>query len=142
MTVLDAYAVIAYLGDEAAASEVSRLLSAPCLLPLGNMAEVVDRLRRLQERSTADILFALEALERSGVSMAPTTFEGAFLAGVLRARHYHRERCPVSLADCFTAATALRLRQPLATADPALADLCEDEGGDVIRLPDTDARRP
>ncbi|MGH3922616.1 MAG: hypothetical protein ACRDTT_07070, partial [Pseudonocardiaceae bacterium] len=69
---------------------------------------------------------------------APT----ATLAGRLRARHYHRERCAVSLADCVAAATAIMRDRPLATADPALAELLRAEQGKIISLPDSNGRRP
>jgi rRNA-processing protein FCF1 len=46
----------------------------------------------------------------------------------LRARHYHRTRRAVSMADCVAAA-ATRLRDDaLATSDPLLLGMCQDEG--------------
>ncbi|MGC1289494.1 MAG: hypothetical protein WA895_41775, partial [Streptosporangiaceae bacterium] len=52
----------------------------------------------------------------------------------IRARRYHRDRAAISLADCVAASTALAARQPLATADPALAAALRAEGGDLHPL--------
>src|SRR5664279_4402659 len=56
-------------------------------------------------------------------------------AGRLRARHYHRTRCPISMADCIAAETARSTGQSLATADPDLLDVCHTERIAVIPLP-------
>lgn len=61
--------------------------------------------------------------------------EMAIEAGRIRARRYHREQPAVSLADCITAASALAGRQPLATADRALANVVRAEGETSIRCP-------
>jgi predicted nucleic acid-binding protein len=74
--------------------------------------------------------------------LAEVSAEIGVAAGRLRARHYHRERMAVSLADCVAAATALSEELPLATADPPLADLVRAEGGAVHALPDTAGRVP
>lgn len=58
------------------------------------------------------------------------------------ARHYHRERCAVSLADCVASATAITHDRPLATADLTLAALLSAEHGKIIGLPDTNGQRP
>ncbi len=60
----------------------------------------------------------------------------------LRAKHYHRERRPVSIADCICLATALRLKEDLATTDPALAAVAREEGVTVVALPDSSGQRP
>jgi predicted nucleic acid-binding protein len=59
-------------------------------------------------------------------------------AGRLRARRYHRTRCAVSLADCVAAELARTRRQPLATSDPHLLELCHAEGIAVTVLPGSD----
>jgi hypothetical protein len=48
----------------------------------------------------------------------------------------------VSLADCLAAAAAIAVRQPLATADPVLANVVRAEGEDIHPLPDSTGRRP
>lgn len=58
-------------------------------------------------------------------------------AGILRARHYHRTQRAVSLADCVLAAYGHHYQLVVATADPALLDLCHEEGIEVHPLPDS-----
>jgi PIN domain nuclease of toxin-antitoxin system len=127
LTVLDAYAVLAYLKGERAASEVRPLLGlADSSLTAVGVAEVLDHLVRLsgadEEEATLD-LAQLGLID--GVSVDATI--GA-AAGRLRGRRYHRTRCQVSLADCVAAEVARSRRQPLATADPHLLDVCHTEG--------------
>lgn len=78
----------------------------------------------------------------AGLDVQAVTPGVALKAGRLRARHYQRERRAVRLADCLIAAAALRAGQPLATADPALAALVREEGGEVEPLPDSAGEAP
>lgn len=135
MTVLDAYAVLALLKGEPAAAEVQRLLDSGtgALTALG-VAEVVDHLVRLVGASEEDAALDLAQLGLAGPD--PVDGDLALQAGLLRARHYHRRNCAVSLADCVAAETARSLGSPVATSDPHLLDVCRDEGIGVIPLPD------
>lgn len=142
MTVLDAYAVIAYLRGEASASEVAGLLRGPTTMSVVNAAEVVDQLVRVFGRDADDVHGDLALLANDGMDLVPGDAAVAVAAGRLRARYYHRERMAVSLADCIAAACALALRQPLATADPALATMVRSEGGKVHGLADSRGRVP
>lgn len=142
MTVLDAYAVIAYLRGERAAAEVAELLRTPTRLSVVNQAEVIDRLVRLFGWPVDDVEADLALLTDAGMRLSPVDAECAVRAGRLRALHYQRERCAVSLADCVSAATALLAGLPCATADPALAMLVRAQGGTVVALPDRQGRRP
>jgi PIN domain nuclease of toxin-antitoxin system len=142
MTVLDAYAVLAYLRGEPCADEVARLLRSPSTLSAVNAAEVVDQLVRGYGREADDVHADLALLAHAGMEIMPVTSDTGMTAGRLRARHYHRERMAVSLADCVAAATALSRQRPLATADPSLAALVRDEGGDVHALPDSSGKLP
>lgn len=142
MTVLDAYAVISFLRDEPAAEEVAALLRGPTLLPAVNQAEVIDQLVRVYHRAADDVEADLALLSHAGMEIATLDAETAALAGRLRARHYHRERYAVSLADCVASATAIMHGRPLATADPALAALLRAEHGKIIGLPDSNGQRP
>ncbi|HEY7932480.1 MAG TPA: hypothetical protein VID48_01535, partial [Solirubrobacteraceae bacterium] len=54
-------------------------------------------------------------------------------AADLRARHYHRVRTPVSLADCILLA-ATRQSDTLATADKPLIRVAEAENVPVVAL--------
>lgn len=138
MTVLDAFAVLALLKDEPAAPQVSDLVRNGARLTAVGVAEVIDHLVRLSgaEEDTAALDLAELGL------LEPTLVDGSLglAAGALRARHYHRVRRSVSLADCVTAATAGQLEVRLASADPHLLDLCLAEGIATDPLPDSTGR--
>ncbi len=141
MTVLDAYAVLAYLKGEQAAGEVGELLEAPeasSLTALG-VAEVLDHLVRIigiEEDEAALDLAQLGLME--GVAVDSSIGSAA---GRLRARRYHRTACAVSLADCVAAEVARFRRQPIATADPHLLDACLVEGINFTVLQDSGGER-
>lgn len=140
MTVLDAYAVVAHLRDEPAASEVSSLLEAGgATLTAVGLGEVIDHLVR---QAGADEEVATLDLAQLGLLDAATVGSriGA-AAGRLRARHYHRIRCSVSMADCIAAETARYRSEALATSDPHLLDVCHAEGIAVVVLPGSDGSR-
>jgi predicted nucleic acid-binding protein len=134
VTVLDAYAVIAYLRGEHAADHVRSLLEAgDSALTAVGLAEVLDHLVRLAGADEDDAVLDLAQL---GLLQAlPVDAVTGSAAGRLRARHYHRTRCPVSMADCIAAESARTTGRPLATADPDLLDVCQTEEIDTIPLP-------
>lgn len=142
MTVLDAYAVIAFLRGEDSADEVAAILRGPAVLATVNAVEVVDQLVRVWGRNGDDVEGDLALLSEVGLRMQPLDAELGLAAGRLRARAYHRERCAVSLADCVAAVTAIRLGDPLATSDRALAWALRSAGGEVHGLPDSRGGRP
>jgi PIN domain nuclease of toxin-antitoxin system len=142
VTVLDAYAVISFLRGEGAAEEVAKLLCEPTLLPAVNYGEVIDQMVRTYHRAADDVEADLALLCHAGMDVAVLDATTATLAGRLRARHYHRERCAVSLADCVASATAIMHDRPLATADPALAELLRMEHGKIVGLPDSNGHLP
>jgi predicted nucleic acid-binding protein len=107
-----------------------------------NAAEVVDQLVRVFGHDADDVHADLAMLSRAGMQIEPVPTATALLAGDLRANHYQRGSCAVSLADCVAAATALERQSPLATSDPALAKLVRAEGGKVHALPDSSGKRP
>lgn len=140
MTVLDAFAVLAYLRGEPAAHEVGSLLeSGDSVLTAVGLGEVLDHLVRLvgvdEEEALLDVaqLGLLDAVEVDADLGA--------LAGRLRARHYHRRSCVVSMADCLAAEVARRRQDALATADPHLLDVCRAEDILTVVLPGSDGSR-
>ena len=140
MTILDAYAVLAFLKNEAAASEVEALIAAGSTsLTVVGLAEVLDHLIRL---GGADEEYAsLDVAQLRLDDPVPIDERLAAAAGRLRARHYHRTRCSVSLADCLAAEVARSQHRSLATSDPALLDVCRDEDIAVIVLTGSDGTR-
>jgi PIN domain nuclease of toxin-antitoxin system len=139
--VLDSYAVLALLKDEAAAEEVELLVTGQdqvALTALG-LAEVVDHLVRLTGVEEDDAV--LDVAQLGLTAPSPVEAELALRAGLLRARRYHRTNRAVSLADCVAAETARPVGSALCSADPHLLEVCRDEGIATIPLPDTSGRR-
>lgn len=139
MLVLDAYAIEAYLANEPAADDVERLLLSgeQVLVSVVNLAETIDRLVRVRGVPIDEVAFDLAELS---VHVSGADADLAWSAAQLRSIYYHRERCSVTVADCFAAALSLNRNARLATADPHLLDLVTAEGGDVEVLPDRHGR--
>jgi predicted nucleic acid-binding protein len=157
---LDAFAVLAYLKGEPASREVRRLLEPepapesegrpqphrpsaaghhgasqrPRLTAIG-VAECIDHLVRLVGVHEDEAALDLAQL---GLG-EPVHVDEALArgAGFLRARHYDRRTCAVSLADCVAAEAARVTGSTLATADPHLLDVCRAEGIATLPLPGT-----
>ena len=133
VTVLDACAVIAVFLDEPAAEDVAQVLEAGAArVTTVGLAEVVDTMVRIHGADEDDLVADLGSLDL--IDPAPLHSDTALAAARLRARHYHRVRRSVSLADCVAAETA-RQRGRLATSDHALLDLCAEEGIPYLALP-------
>lgn len=129
--VLDAYALVALLGDEPAAGQVEHLLqSGAAKVTSINFAEALDVLQR-RDGIPEEVL--REALDGLPVQLLPASENDAWKAASLRALHYHRRHRPVSIADCFLVAAAGRADQ-VATADGAVLAMARDEGVDVLEL--------
>jgi len=136
VTVLDSYAVIALLRGEPAANRVAELVrDGQARLTVLGVSEVVDHLVRVV--GVVDEEAALDLAQLDLTDPPPLAPDLALRAGLLRARHYHRISRAVSLADCVAAEIARTGGSPLATADPHLLELCEDEGIDTVVLPDS-----
>jgi PIN domain nuclease of toxin-antitoxin system len=125
LTVLDAYAVLAYLRGERAASEVKPILAGDSVLTGLGVAQVIDQLVRLAGADEEDATLDLAELGLIDGLAVDGTLGAA--AGRLRARRYRRSRCPVSLADCVAAEVARARGRPLATSDRPLLDVCRTE---------------
>jgi predicted nucleic acid-binding protein len=127
LTVLDAYAVVAFMRAEPAAGEVRPLLDGgDATLTAVGVAEVLDHLVRLVGADEEDA--ALDLAQLRLIDAIVVDSEIGLGAGRLRARHYQRNRCAVSVADCVAAEAARQTGQALATSDPHLLDLCHKEG--------------
>lgn len=142
MTLLDANATIAFLRAEPAGPLVREILTGPTAMSVINAAEVVDRMIRVHTQRLDELEQDFSLLERTGMRMIPVTDAIAVHAGRLRARYYDRKTCSVSMADCVAAATALREKVELATADRGLVVVMMGEGGEVLALPDSNGVMP
>ena len=140
MTVLDSFAVLAFLQAEAGATEVEALIRAggASMTVLG-VAEVLDHLIRIAGAIEEDASLDVAQLGLDTPVVVDEATGAA--AGRLRARVYHRTSYPVSLADCVAAEVARATRRPLATADPPLLAVCHREQISLVALPASDGSR-
>jgi predicted nucleic acid-binding protein len=107
-----------------------------------NEAEVLDVMVRLRSRSADEVTEKVDWLVAAGLQVIHVSQAIAREAGRIRAAEYHRQRRPVSLADCVALATAVMLGDDLATSDPGLAAVAEAVGTSVVRLSDSQGRLP
>jgi predicted nucleic acid-binding protein len=134
--VLDAFAIEAFFTGEFAAPLVRDVLvgGEQVIVSAINLAEVADRLIRVHGFTRLDLEHDLLSL---GVTISDVDHPTALDAAALRAQHYHRARRSISIADCCAAAVTLDRDAVLATSDPALLAMVEDEGGRWMALPDS-----
>ena len=121
---------------------MAQLLRSPTALSAANYAEVVDHIMRRSGLDADEAEVRMRLLAEAGTQVVPVDDQIASRAGALRAEHYERSTCAVSLADCCALATSLDLGVPLATADPALAAVARSQGCEVVALPDSRGIRP
>ena len=114
--VLDSWAVIAYLEDEAAAERVADMIAdanedgIPLLMSVVNAGEVWYIIAR--EASTSEADSSIKQLRDLGVQFIDADWEMARAAG------YFKSKNRMSFADCFAAALAKQRKAQLATGDP------------------------
>jgi PIN domain nuclease of toxin-antitoxin system len=141
VVLLDASALTALLRDEPAAAAVAEILrDGGASITAVNLAEAMDVVsRRAGARPTA-VRSAIAALE-SVLSVMPVDERLALRAGELRARHYDRSRCAVSIPDCVLLGAASD-GDSVATSDSAVMTVAELEGIHTLPLPDSTGRLP
>jgi PIN domain nuclease of toxin-antitoxin system len=139
---LDAYAVLALARDERAADEAEAIIRTNDVgISAVNLLEVLDRLVRRYGWSPNETSARLGLMIGERLMVVPTDTDIAWRGALLRARHYERNACALSLADCVLLASARR-DDAVVTSDPAVAAVARAEGIDVIALPDSSGRRP
>jgi predicted nucleic acid-binding protein len=142
VTLLDAYALLAFIAGGPAEDEVRALLRECGVgLATANLIEAIDVAARVHGVSVDRTRSILEPLFDQTLAVVPLELDGAWRAAGLRAAHYHRTECPVSLADCVLLAIAAE-GDRIATADADVVRVAEREAIDVVRLPDSFGRRP
>lgn len=135
MTLLDAYALIAFVAGGPARGEVRDVLrSGDAAVATANLVEVLDVCSRVKGLAIERVLDVIDPLFESALREVPLDGERARRAAAIRAAHYHRERCPISLADAILlASTATGDR--IATADPDVLAVASAEGIEPLALP-------
>lgn len=139
-TLLDASALVALANDEPAADEVAGLMrGGEAAMVTLNLAEAVERLARYGNPFERVRELVAPTIEQS-VLLIDFDAALAWRAAELRARHYHRTRTPVSLADCALVAAA-GPEDRVATSDAPVLRVARAEGVAGISLPDSTGRR-
>lgn len=127
-SLLDSYAILAFLNDEVGSGRVGELLTKaqaggpPLLVNEINVGEVYYIVAK--HRSQADAERVLSHLEMLPLEFVSNTFEQVLDAARVKARF------PLSYADAFAVATAQRTGARLVTGDPefeTVEDLVEVE---------------
>ncbi len=114
--VLDSWATIAYLEDDAAAEKVADTIAdaheqaVPLLMTVVNAGEVWYIVAR--QTSAADADASIKQLRDLGIEFVDADWSLAKDAG------YFKSRSKMSFADCFAAALAKQRKAHLATGDP------------------------
>ena len=139
-TLIDASALIALLGAEPAAGEVQELLNRGAATTTLNLAEAVDRLERRYNLEIEQTRPVIEGLLTKSLTLLPLGPAEAWRAAEIRAAHYHRSRCPISLADAVLLASAPGGGR-IASSDGALLKVAVSEGVATAVLPDSKGRR-
>ena len=133
-TIIDAYALIAFLLDEPAADAVERLLrDGDAAITSVSFTEAHDRLIRGQDMPREAVESTLASVLEAGVERIDVDFRLVSAATLLRAKHYHRTQRPLSLADCVCLAAA-QTGDRVATADGPMLEAAESEGIATLAL--------
>lgn len=113
--VLDSWAVMAYLEDEATAEKVADIIAdaheekIPLLMTVVNAGEVWYILAR--EASVAEADASVRQLRQLGIELVVADWDLAHEAGGFKAKH------KMSFSDCFAAALAKQRKAHLVTGD-------------------------
>jgi len=113
--VLDSWAVMAYLEDEANAEKVADIMAdaheekVPLMMTVVNAGEVWYILAR--EASVAEADASVRQLRQLGIEFVDADWDLAHEAGGFKAKH------KMSFADCFAAALAKQRKAHLVTGD-------------------------
>jgi len=131
-TLLDAFALVAFLGGEPAAPEVRQLLArGDAAISTVNLAEAGQSLLRHGDATSDELR---ELVGSIPLAVIPFTAAHAWRAAELRARYYRRTDSAVSLADCCLVAVATPADR-VATADAAVLRMAAAEGIGAVELP-------
>lgn len=135
MTLLDAYALVAFLTGGPAAGHVRAILrEGDAAVATANVAEVLDVASRAHGVSITLAMETLEPLLEGPLAVVDLDLSMARRAAEVRANHYHRSTCPISLADAILIASA-GPADSIATADPDVLAVAVAEQIKTIDLP-------
>jgi ribonuclease VapC len=124
-SVLDAYALLAYLNKESGHARVLQLMEsedADLIINSINLGEVFYIIARSHGMRAADYFLSV-ILPSLPIAVLDNSLENVIEAARLKAGH------ALSYADCFAASTSIRERVPLVTGDPEFKSL-----GKLLRI--------
>ncbi len=135
MIFIDASALIALLGDEPAAPGVEKLLRSKeqAAISSVNLAESIDVLQRRKSVHVDHLRIHLSPMLSKNLTVIDVNADHGWKAATVRAAHYHRKTCPLSLEDCFLLASATE-GDSIATTDKHVAAVAKAEGIEVLDL--------
>ncbi|MFN8622563.1 MAG: PIN domain-containing protein [Chloroflexota bacterium] len=135
MTLLDAYALVAFLAGGPAAAQVRGILrDGDASVATANLAEALDVSQRLYGIKVERAMDLLDPIFGTALTSVPLDLAKARRAAEIRGRHHHRATRPISLADAILIASAAP-GDRIATADPDVLAVAEAEGIETIPLP-------
>ncbi len=135
MTLLDAYALIAFLVGGPASPHVRAILrDGDAAVATANLVEVLDVSQRVHGVPIGRAVEILDPLLEGPLTAVPLDYSVARRAAEIRAGHYHRSARPISLADAVLIGSA-KLGDRIATADPDVLAVAKAENIDSVALP-------
>ncbi len=136
MTLLDAYALIAFMVGGPATPQVRAILrEGDAAVATANLAETLDVSQRLYRLPIERAMEILEPLLEGPLTAIALDIEIAQRAAMIRANHYHRSSRPLSLADTVLIASA-KPGDRLATADAHVLAVAREEKLEPLALPE------
>jgi predicted nucleic acid-binding protein len=135
LTLLDAYALIAFLVGGPAAPQVRALLrEGDSAVATANLAEALDVSRRVYGLPIGRAMAVLDPLFGGPLATLRLDIDVALRAAEIRGRHYDRSSRPISLADAILLGSA-GPHDRIVTADPDVLAVAQAEGITTMSLP-------
>ena len=135
MTLLDAYALIAFLVGGPASPHVRAILrDGDAAVATANLVEVLNVSQRVYGVPIGRAVEILDPLLEGPLTAVPLDYSVARRAAEIRAGHYRRSARPISLADAVLIGSA-KLGDRIATADPDVLAVAKSENIDSVALP-------
>jgi PIN domain nuclease of toxin-antitoxin system len=135
VTLLDAYALIAFVVGGPATQQVRAILrEGDAAVATANLAEVLDVSQRVHAIPIPRAVEVLEPLLEGPLTAVPLDSTVARRAAEIRATHYHRSTRPISLEDAVLIGSA-QLGDRIATADPDVLAVADAEKLESVTLP-------
>jgi predicted nucleic acid-binding protein len=135
VTLLDAYALVAFLVGGPGAPQVRGLLrEGQTSVATANLAEALDVSARTYGLPVERAMEVLEPLLDGTLGSVSLDVDRARRAASIRARYYHRSARPISLADAILVASA-GPGDRIVTADPDVLAVARAEAIATLALP-------